>query len=144
MTTLSELADRLEQAGPEDQAGLLREVFVAVFPKPESYLQACSRPNETDEYLLSLAERIKDRVTMWHRFVAMLDCGAYLSAAKMLMPAGMTFYVDTGTSIGVSDCHACVWNVENRLQQGGCKSASTDSYALAAACCRAVAGKETP
>ena len=56
--------------------------------------------------------RLKDRgdeaqERIAYRFIAMLDCGAYLSAAEMLAPEGWCWQV---TQPWHNNCSASVWN----------------------------------
>lgn len=106
MADIEALAARLEQAGPESQAELLREV---------------------GDFLL------QGNWTVHGSFNHMLDCGAYLSAAEMLVPEGWTYeithWVDGSSAV------VCQYNPGDAPDGEG--GAATSSYALAAASLRA-------
>lgn len=120
MTTDTEaLATRIEQAGPESQAELLGDAFDAIHAE------------EGDDW--SAATQ-----TDYGRFTAMLDCGAYLSAAEMFVPDGYDWIVGH-TNNGLT-IYAEVGGTGGDFT----RFASTPALALAAACLRAaIAGKES-
>jgi len=68
------LSSRMEQASPEQQRELLEEAAKAIHPEP----------------------------WLWARFLKFLDCGAYESAALMLVPEGaqLAIYTDWALTAG--------------------------------------------
>lgn len=127
MTDIAALVDRLEQAGPESQAELLKEAWLIIHHggyEPEGEWDGCRKCD---------------------RFTAMLDCGAYVSAAEMLVDREGDW--PQVTYMGPNPNNR---NQRHRIElwpKGGNKPhkrhANTWALALAAACLRAaIAGKE--
>lgn len=138
---MTSLATRLEQAGPESQAELLREAYEAIFG---------FSPKHDEWYGIEPEQRAQGRY-----FTAMLDCGAYLSAAEMLVTDGAHFGCGFDAPRNGNRTYSWGW-----VRLAGCQSYFTSprqdgfkrleptpyapALALAAACVRAaIAGKES-
>ena len=112
-----ELAERIEQAGPDDQRELLELAW---------------RKLRGDEY-------VRTGINLFYVFQELLDVEAYLSAAEMLVPDGLVFSVMTDFD---RPGKARVWGSVlpgQVLDRGWSAEASTPALALAAACLRAIA-----
>lgn len=122
-TGLENLATRLEQAEHESQAELLREAFEALHPWGEPVHSPYFGESRTRP-LAALRKKVS--------FTAMLDIGAYLSAAEILVRSEHGFRVE---HFGEGKACACVWPRARRPAL--CPEATTAALALAAACVRA-------
>lgn len=136
---MTDLAERIEAAGVDEQRAMLEEAFSILFPAPDSG-QAMAHKNGWGNIIAphqsNGANPISPAFLSWwkikQRFTTMLDAEAYESAAMMLVPEGW----DWGCG-GHDDPWGWVCPPDREYNESMKAHAATPALALAAAAIRA-------